>query len=268
MSRIHLFELEDQPWLPAVIRDAGTAYLEFASRVAKHGLTVAPLLSEALHRASEDRIVDLCSGGSGPLPMALAAIEQSEERVVCATLTDLYPNTNAFDKATANNPAIQARYEPVDATAVPEELAGLRTLFNGFHHFRPEKARQILQNAVDDHAPIAVVEFVSRHPLCLLGILFAPLVSLFVIPFLRPFRWGWIPLTYLIPIIPLFIVWDGIVSCLRCYSHDELREMTETVSAPNYNWEVGELDMPGAPFNGSFVIGTPRDLIDAETPSA
>ena len=34
MNRVHLFELEDQPWFPRVFRDAGTAYLEFAARVA------------------------------------------------------------------------------------------------------------------------------------------------------------------------------------------------------------------------------------------
>jgi hypothetical protein len=259
MSRIHLFELEDQSWLPQVIRDAGTAYLEFASILAKHGETVAPLLSESLHRASEDRIVDLCSGGSGPLPVSLRAIEQSEERIVTATLTDLYPNTSAFEKITTNNAAISARYEPIDATAVPKDLPGLRTLFNGFHHFRPALAKRILQNAVGDRSPITIVEFVSRHPLSLLGMLFAPLVSLFVIPFLRPFRWSWIPLTYFVPIIPLFIGWDGFVSCLRCYNQEELRQMTAEVASPDYDWEVGELDMPGAPFNGSFVIGTPRE---------
>ncbi len=267
MSRIHLFEFEDQAWLPGVIRDAGTAYLEFASVLTKQGETVAPLLSESLHRASEDRIVDLCSGGSGPLPMALAAIEQSEERVVTATLTDLYPNASAFDKITGNNPTISARYEPVDATAVPKDLPGLRTLFSGFHHFRPAVARRILQNAVDDRAPITIVEFVSRHPLSLLGMVFAPLVSLFVIPFLRPFRWGWIPLTYLVPIIPLFIGWDGFVSCLRCYNQEELRQMTDEVASPDYDWEVGELEMPGAPFSGSFVIGTPREPSDSASGS-
>ena len=61
----------------------------------------------------------------------------------------------------------------------------------------------------------------------MLGILFSPLVTLLVVPFLRPFRWAWIPLTYLIPIIPLFIVWDGLVSCLRCYNQDELLALTQ-----------------------------------------
>ncbi|MFP6655358.1 MAG: class I SAM-dependent methyltransferase [Myxococcota bacterium] len=258
MIRLHLFELEDQPWFPAIIRDAGTAFLEFASMRAKHGETIAPILSDALRRADSHQIIDLCSGGSGPLPVALAVIKETRKDSVTAVLTDLYPNQNAFRKITEANPAITARSEPVDAMAVPKEMTGTRTLFNGFHHFRPEQARKILQNAVDEGAPIALFEFVQRHPLAMLGMLFAPLAALIVLPFLRPFRWGWIPLTYLIPIIPLFIGWDGFVSCLRCYNQNELRALTESASSAHYEWQVGQFKMPRAPFKGSFVIGTPR----------
>jgi hypothetical protein len=259
VGRLHLFELEDQSWFPAIIRDAGTAFLEFASKRARHGETIAPLLSDALRRAGSDRIVDLCSGGSGPLPVALSAINEFHEGSVTAVLTDLYPNKNAFLKITEAHPAITAKIESVDAMAVPKEWTGMRTLFNGFHHFRPDHAQRILQNAVDDGVPIAVFEVVARHPLAMLWMVFAPLTVWLGLPFLRPFRWGWIPLTYLVPIIPLFIGWDGFVSCLRCYSQNELRALTETISSPNYDWEVGQFKMPGVPFKGSFVIGTPKD---------
>jgi len=68
---------------------------------------------------------------------------------VTAMLTDLYPNHEAFERVAKENPAIDAIHEPVDATAVPERLTGLRTLFSGFHHFRPAQARLILRDAVD-----------------------------------------------------------------------------------------------------------------------
>ncbi len=258
MGRIHLFELEDQSWLPATIRDAGTTYLEFVARLGHVGETVAPMLSEALYRSSEDRIVDLCSGGSGPLPSALAAIEQSEGLKVEAVLTDLYPNKNAFEKIAAEHPAISARYESVDATAVPNDLKGLRTLFSALHHFRPEIAKKILRNAVEDRAPIAAFEVIGRHPVAVLSMLFAPIVTLFAIPFLRPFRWSWIPLTYLIPVIPILIGWDGLVSCLRCYSEDELRDLVEDIPSEDYDWEIGPLEIQSAPFAGTYLIGTPR----------
>lgn len=266
MRRFHLFEFEDQSWFPSVVRDAGTAFLAFVARPAHHSEAVAPILSRALRRAREDRIVDLCSGGSGPLPAALAIIADQEGRTLTATLTDLYPNQSAFERLARDNPAVTAEFQPIDATAVPERLKGLRTIFNGLHHFRPDEARQILANAVEDRASIAIFEFVARHPLALLGMLFVPLTTLLIIPSLRPFRWSWIPLTYLIPIIPLFIVWDGFVSCLRCYSQDELRQMTADLTSNGYQWEIEGLDLPGMPYKGVYVIGSPQ--LPAQRPSS
>jgi len=257
MRRFHLFEFEDQAWFPTLIRDAGSAYLELVARLAGHGKAVAPVLARALRRANEDRIVDLCSGGGGPLMRALAIIEEQEGRHISVTLTDLYPNRNAFERLTRDDPSISAELESTDATRIPDRLRGLRTIFNGLHHFRPAKAKEILSTAVEDRASIAIFEVVARHPLALLGMLFVPLGTLLIVPFLRPFRWGWIPLTYLVPIIPFFIFWDGSVSCLRCYSQNELRSMTEGLTSADYEWDIGALDLPGAPFEGVYVIGSP-----------
>jgi hypothetical protein len=261
LTRLHLFELEDQGWFPSLIRDAGSSYLAFGARIARHGEALAPKLAEALSRSGEERIVDLCSGGSGPLPAILEVFESANGEdpagIPAVTLTDLYPNRPAFEAASSNNDRIDAIYDSVDATAVPVGLQGLRTLFSGFHHFRPEDARKILSNAVRDGASIAVFEVVARHPLALVGMLFAPIVAMLALPFLRPFRLGWIPLTYVFPIIPFYIFWDGVVSCLRCYSQDELRRMTESIESPGYEWDIGAIDVPGAPFKGTYLIGTP-----------
>lgn len=257
MRRFHLFEFEDQSWFPALIRDAGTAYLELVARLAGHGEALAPVLSRALQRAHENRIVDLCSGGSGPLPTALAIIADREGRTIRATLTDLYPNRKAFERMSQDNPAITAKFEAIDATSVPDDLKGLRTIFSGLHHFRPAKAKEILASAVEDRASIAIFEIIARHPLALFGMFLAPLMALILVPFLRPFRLGWIPLTYLVPIIPFYIFWDGLVSCLRCYSQDELREMTADLTSDDYQWEIEKLDLPVVPFKGVYVIGSP-----------
>jgi len=159
MRRFHLFEFEDLPWFPSLIRDAGTAFLEFVARRTHHGEALAPVLERALDRAHEDRIIDLCSGGSGPLPSTLAVIAEREGRTVRATLTDLYPNQNAFQRMTRDHPTIDAEFESVDATSVPAHLKGLRTLFSGLHHFRPAEARGILANAVEDRVHSAGAGF-------------------------------------------------------------------------------------------------------------
>ncbi len=67
IPRLHLFELEDQPWFPGVVRDLATDYLHFVEiRLALHRPVVG-LLLEALRMTKLERVVDLCSGGSGPV---------------------------------------------------------------------------------------------------------------------------------------------------------------------------------------------------------
>ena len=259
MGRIHLFELEDQPWFPDVIRDAGTAYLRFMAARAGQSAALAPKIAEILERNGETRIVDLCSGGSGPIPEVVDVLT-AEGREVTATLTDLYPNTNAFERVERESEGrIAAVKTPVDATKIGHERPGLRTLTNALHHFRPDAARSILQDAVDARQPIAVFEMVGRSPIQILGILLVFMPVMLTLQFFRPFRWSWVPLTYLVPVIPLFVTWDGLVSCLRVYSEPELRALIESVGGhEGYDWEIGEVPVPGMPIGIASMVGSPR----------
>ena len=257
MARVHWFELEDQAWFPSVIRDAGTGYLRLAARLGGHAKGIAAKLAEVFERSGTTRIVDLCSGGGGPIPALVETLAQ-DGIDVRVTLTDYYPNVQGLEELRRTSGGkLDYVAESVDATAVPASLQGVRTLFNALHHFRPELARRILQNAVDDGRPIVAIEFVGRHPAVLLGIPFVPLVVALAVPFLRPFRWGWLPLTYLIPVIPLFVMWDGFVSCLRVYSEDELHELVASLEGGDrFDWEIGTLPLRPAP--ASYLIGVAR----------
>ena len=259
MTRLHLFEFEDQAWFPAVIRDAGTAYLRLAVGVSGQAKNLVPKLRETLNRTQTKRIVDLCSGGAGPLP-ALSEVLSEGGHDVHITLTDYYPNVEGFKLLSAES-EIEMNFEAesVDARRVPDHLEGLRTMFSALHHFRPADARAILQSAVDSGQPIAAFEIVNRHPFTLLMMLMVAIPVMLSVPFLRPFRWSWLLFTYLIPIIPLFVMWDGFVSCLRVYSKDELREMVDTLEGGDrFDWEIGDIAMPPSPAPAIYCIGTPR----------
>lgn len=64
--RLHLFEIEDQPWCPRILRDYTTDFLQFALHVGDNYAPAAPLIEAELQAYGERRIVDLCSGGGGP----------------------------------------------------------------------------------------------------------------------------------------------------------------------------------------------------------
>ena len=256
MRRVHLVELEDLPWFPAVLRDGGTTYLEFAVRLSGHAKALVPTIAAALRRTNSTEIVDLGAGGGGPVRVIADELARTGTPVE-VRLTDFYPNLRAFARAAAGTDRITYEKASIDAARVPARLTGFRTLFNAFHHFRPADARRILVDAATARRPIGVFEVVSREPLALLGMLTAPIGVILTVPFWRPFRWSWLFWTWLVPVMPLFVLWDGIVSWLRIYSVEELREMVADIDAPGYSWDIGTIQLGNAPAHATYLIGSP-----------
>jgi len=104
------------------------------------------------------------------------------------TLTEKYPNLQAFRRLSALHPTgIFFDAQPVDATTVPRELAGLRTMFNAFHHFPPESAPRVLECAVEARQPIAIFEIPDRRIAGILPLILTPLFVALATPAIRPF---------------------------------------------------------------------------------
>ena len=254
MKRLHLFELEDQPWFPPVVRDLATDYLQFIQTRFRVDRAMAPIVRRALEQSGARRIVDLCSGGSGPLLLLVKDLAAGG-MPIHATLTDLYPNAPAFAEiAAASDGLITFEAGSVDARAVPASLDGLRTVFNGFHHLKPPDARLVLHAAAADRQPIAILEM-SERSLRTLPVVLTPLFVWIATPFMRPFRWRRLFWTYLLPMVPLTCFWDGVVSQLRAYTPDELRCLCAG-SAP-MTWEVGQIPIAKGRGRLTYLIGFP-----------
>jgi len=239
-----------------VFRDAATDYLVTALRVTKTYARLAPRLAAALKRSHTTRITDLCSGGGGPWPDLLPAVRALGVDVSLC-LTDKYPNTEALAKVAAKTPGVRFETESVSATDVPERLAGFRTVFTAFHHFRPADARAILTSAVRDRQGIAIAEGTSRTPAALALMLLVPLAVWLLTPAIRPFRWSRLFWTYIVPVIPAAIMFDGIVSCLRIYTPAEMIAMAREAGGQAYDWEAGVEYPPGSPIPIPYLIGIP-----------
>jgi hypothetical protein len=255
MRRLHLFELEDQAWFPATIRDLATDYLRFMQSSTSLRRAMTPFVEEALQTSGTAHIVDLCSGGSGPVPAIVRDLREKGIDVT-ATLTDLYPNAPALEHvAVDSGGAVDFVVQPVDARAVPTDLHGLRTLFNGFHHFRPADAQAILRDAAAAAQPIAIFELSRRSAAMIVPVLLVPLFVLLLTPFIRPFTWKRVLLTYLIPLVPLTCLWDGIVSQLRAYTVPELRAMASAVGSMTWRADDPCVYRTGARL--TYLLGRP-----------
>lgn len=256
MRRLHLIEIEDQPWCPAVLRDAMTDFLRYTMERFTPYASAAPLLARTLTDMGETRVVDLCSGGGGPWLDLVRRIPAAGGPPVRVTLTDAFPNRTAYDRLrVASGGAIQAATEPVRAVLVPASLVGFRTLFTALHHFPPEQGRAILAEAARARAGVGAFEITERSFVALVGMLFLPLLVLLLTPFIRPFRWSRLMLTYVLPLVPLAVWFDGTVSCLRTYSRDELRELTADLR-DDCAWESGTVRGPFLT-RMTYLIGRP-----------
>ena len=257
MKRIHLFELEDQRWLPATIRDADTDFLRFILEVGNVYAPIIDRLRRALARTNSDEILDLCSGGGGPLVAIRNSLAQAGSQVR-VTLSDRYPNHTAFHYASKRGDGIGFCHEAVDATAVPADLTGFRTLFTSLHHFRSEAARRILLDAAEHGRPIAIFDFSarSRPPLAVM-LLGNPLGVMLCTGFVRPFRWSRLFWTYVVPVVPFFLMWDAFVSGLRLYSVEELEAIVSGLPPNSHVWEIGRESSFRSTI--SYVIGYPRE---------
>lgn len=257
MKRRHLFELNETAWMPSTLKALITDYLRTLIELTEPFSPQLPLITQALQCADEGAgVVDLCSGGGGPWRHLSPQLNRLAGRAVPVLLTDKYPSITTA-ALLGCPPEVEWRLTPVDATAVPGCLPGMRTLFNGFHQFMPTVATDILRDAVEHGESIVVMELLRRSYANFLVVLFTPFLVWVFTPWIRPFSWRRLGLTYVLPVAPLIILWDTLVSVLRCYTPQELRHMGQTAAGDRYVWFAGTYRHWGA--SVTFLVGYPRD---------
>jgi hypothetical protein len=251
VRRQRWFEIHDQPWFPGFLRDLTTEALEAVWNESHTYRPIAGKLRAAVAQSGAEQIVDLCAGGGGPWLGLYDDV--ADGRPLRVWLTDLYPNVRLLRARLPDG--LVASSEPVDATAVPDELRGFRTIFSSFHHFDPAAARAILEDAFQRREGIGIFEGARRSPVTLALVAGVSLVAVRCALEARPVRAQRIVWTCLLPVVPAMLWVDGILSCLRSYSMDDLRELTDGLAAPDYRWEIGEAR--GARVPVRYLLGMP-----------
>ncbi len=236
MRRRQFFEILDQAWCPAAIRHGATDYLEAITSRADIYRPVQASIFRAVTDCGASRVVDLCSGGGGPWLSPGWRAELGRHGSLCVWLTDKFPS-NALPARLAGDARLECVSSPVDAADVPETLTGFRTIFSSFHHFPDEVAQAVLADAVRRREGFAMAEVTSRTPRALATMFLMPLFSWVLTPGMRPFRWSRLFFTYVLPVIPFVVFFDGIVSCFRTRTPQELLDLTAPF--PQYEWTAG-----------------------------
>jgi len=256
-KRRQLFEIQDYPWVPSGIREGVTDYLQFTLKETGLYNIVSSHILKILMKTGHQQIVDLCSGGGGPMVHLLDGLNAFDKKYKLV-LTDLYPNIESYQFHKKNNSQISYSEEPIDACKVPHDLKGVRTMFTSFHHFDDQKAKGILKDSFDKKMPIAIFEFTERNLLTFLLCLPSFLGMFLFTPLVRPFKWSRVFWTYVIPMIPLVTLWDISASVFRTRSTQELKKMTSDLNSSDYSWEIGRTPTT-LKFNIIYLIGISKN---------
>lgn len=256
MRRLDISEIHESSWFPQSLRNLVTDSLQFILNTGRVYRPVAGRLQRAIDAAGAHRVIDLCSGGAGPWPWLYSVLQADGSDPVEIVLTDKFPNLAAFENACRKScGTVVYSSKPVDASRIPAGLSGFRTVFTSFHHFSPAEAVAILRDAAAHRQGIAIFEAARRRPVTIASTYAVLIAALLTAPFMRPFRVSRLFWTYVLPVVPAVLFLDGILSCLRAYSPAELLELCEKISAPGYNWDVGEA--PGFFGPVTYLLGYP-----------
>lgn len=225
---------------------------------------VAKTLHDVLgSRLEKYTFVDFCSGAGGPTPYIEREVNkafmqaQEEEKLrneqlgsnghingyggrdkgVDFVMTDIHPHLPAWSQAAQRSKNLHYVPSSVDAANAPADLlklAGTSSRTQGkvfrlfslaFHHFSDPLAVRILRNTLSTSDGFAILELQGRD----VGSLFTILM---MGPTLMLGSWYWfwgqwdhLFWTYVIPVVPFVIVYDGIISCLRVRRDGEIMSL-------------------------------------------
>jgi hypothetical protein len=242
MRRFQLFEFGDQPWLKGWARECYLDCLNFGLRTAGQFRGILEPLLQWVGPPPHPDILDLGSGGGGPIETLL--MEGAKRGVVLPRfiLSDLYPSAEHYKSLVARYGEARLGFlaQPVSADRVPQGSPPLRIICSAFHHFRPELARTVVEDAVRSSDGLFIVEPLQRDWRHLLMVLLSGPLPYMGAPFVAS-RKSFMKFLFclLIPVFPLMVMFDGCVSVLRTYQPDEMLDMIPRDDRKRFTAEWG-----------------------------
>ena len=227
-------ELEDQHWFPDSLRAYQTDLLGAFARFLRIYDPAKAFLNNKVRTGQT--LVDLASGSGVP---ALLATEGME---ISIKLCDKFPEEKQVKFISKHE---KSNYIPKSIDVLLDDLpkGDCYTMFNGLHHFSPTEIALILLKAKSNNTSIYFFEPIAPGLLVYLKVALATLIlPVFLVPFIKPFRWDRLFFTYLFPIGLLATFWDGMISVSKSYSLTTLGQMQTNLATKDISVTYGKLN--------------------------
>ena len=245
-----MFEWEDKSWFPPLLRRMQTDYIGWMVDQFGAYSPVVDHFATMVQSSGAKGWIDLCSGNGGPAIWIYSELKKQNRIPADFTLqlTDLYPG---FPDNLPKE--VQPIQYSVNALTLEGSMSGVRTMFNAYHHF--DEATQIA--LMQRHGPhgFFVVEILQPDVVVFLKILLATTIGqLLLAPFVKPFSWVRLFLTYIIPINLFTVCWDGLVSVLRVSSPAKMKNLVEKNLPEGCSCQAGVSGPFWAPLTWFYII--------------
>ena len=200
-----------------------------------------PVIREFYQSVNSKVIMDPCAG-SGHVNFLLEQ-EFREEKEIKFILSDFMTNrAPMFSRKIndGNNPRLKYIENSVDVLNMQEEELKIPKMFiNSFHHFDKEQVSKILSSHAKAEADVLILEYCRKTFLNFVSIFLGPIIGILLFPFIvkkEDFLLSFL-FVFIIPIIPAMLLWDGIVSSLRTYGPNDIREILTSAGIKDFKVE-------------------------------
>ena len=221
-----LFEFGDLFWVPEFYHAFLRRFMGALYKIFGYHKLWMPELNAFIEK-SGGKVLDPCAG-SGYVDALL--IKEMKQQDLQFYLSDFMIHKNPEFREHINNlddPRIHYLEQSIDVLQDNPDFRCPKIFINAFHHFDDEQVAQICKLNLSHGDDILVLEYCDNAFVSYLSMLFGPLIAMILLPFITERRQLLVTavFTYLIPIVPLMLLWDGLVSNLRCYSHRSLKNI-------------------------------------------
>ncbi|KAH6679304.1 hypothetical protein B0J14DRAFT_294651 [Halenospora varia] len=207
-----------------------------------------PFIEKDLNTQLSSRMTNGSSGSNadnkGLTPRSPRNASATGNGTVKFVLTDLHPHIPDWTEASKKSENLSFVSDSVDAANAPSSLNGgegkkIFRLYNlAFHHFDDRLGSDILRNTIETADGFGIFELQERTISSLITIFAMGLLMFAITPFYFWRSPGHLFFTYIIPIIPFVLVFDGYISSLRTRSAEEVQALMKECGASCDGWSV------------------------------
>lgn len=221
----HGFEFNDLEGMPKSLRYTLRDGVEMVCSppVRFYDRWVARTVYDLISTFRHNNVVEL-GAGNGPISRMLARDYVSNGECVLMP-SDLLPDTPSFRALETEWPEkVAPIYDSCNMKNPPEFPSDSLLLLSGtFHHIPPSERLQVLRGLTSKADQVFITEPMRNTPFAIFVMFFAVfLLMLLPLRYLhRPGRLRRIFWCWLVPVAPLMLTWDAVVSCLRIWSDRE-----------------------------------------------